>query len=604
MRCCRTQRVVGLCFFLWLGCRDALCLEITSIDFKGTADPSEIIVLADGPLTFDKQENPQDKQIVLEFKGATLSKNNARKIDTSSFNSKVSLISPYQVAGQEAAVRLVIQLRDFVPAEVTQDGNTLQIKIPSAVPVAAPPSDPATQVNHTTAEPQVKSKLDEFIDAQGSGQYTGKPITLQLRDADLMDVFRLIGEASGFNIIVGDDVKGKVTLSLISVPWDQALNVVLNSSHLGAERSGSVLRIATLASLTQEKVDQLNAKNAVEANTPQVTKVFSINYANLSDLQKILTNFATIPKSVGSSSGSAASSTSIVQLDNRTNSIIVRDFPDNIQRMKTLVEILDTQTPEVLIEAKIVEATESFSNDINGGFGVGGAGSASFFASLNGGNPLEPLLSATTPGAGIAAGSTAPNPVSGSFGFSPDVSFIPGVQQLSALLKLAEVQQQAKVVTSPRTVVLNKQKATIVESQPVLVPVPSTLVPGGSVSSGSAVQQANISLSVTPTVTNDGSVQLDLSVVRDVPVPLGNGLTGIGNRSLSTLVLVESGTTLVIGGIYTLSTSHIDEGIPFLRKIPILGALFGHVADQTQRTELFIFITPKIINMKEAGLNS
>jgi len=653
---CRMQRVVWVLLLVFLGANPGIAAEITSIDFKGTSDPNEITIQADGPVTFDKQENQQDKQLILELKGATISKSNSRKIDTSSFNSKVSLISPYQVEGQGNTVRVVVQMRDYVPSDVTQDGNTIRVKVASsgaAPAVAEVPPDPNGETNSAESNPPPpppdnaspatpapdalavqspqatapaasetasatdpkNSSLDKFMDSQGNGSFTGKPITLQLRDVDLRDVFRLIGDASGFNIIVGDDVQGKITLSLVNVPWDQALDVIFHSAHLGAERTNNILRIATLAGLTKEKVDELNAKKAMEASTPQVTQIFAINYANLSDMQATLMKFASgaqastvvtipgAPAAAGVSSPVSTTSTAIVQLDNRTNSIVVRDFPENIERMKKLIELLDTQTPQVMIEAKIVEATEGFSHTISGGFGLGGTGSTSFYGSFGGGDPLDTLLSTTT-GTAIGTGSGAAGAKTGSFGFSPDVSFIPGVQAINAVLQLGEIENQAKIITSPKMVVLNKQRANIVEGQPVLVPIPTTVVPGGTATGGSAVQQANISMGVTPTVTNDGSVLLDLNVERDEPLQLSGGQTGIGARTLTTQVLVDSGNTLVIGGVYVLDKQHSASGMPFLRDIPIIGALFGDSSDTTSRSELFIFITPRIINMKEAGLNT
>lgn len=274
--------------------------------------------------------------------------------------------------------------------------------------------------------------------------------------------------------------------------------------------------------------------------------------------------------------------------------------------MKKLIEILDTQTPQILIEAKVIEATESFSKSISGAFGVGGTGSSSYVASFAGGNPLDPLIG--TPGvfANGAAVSAQSNPTggtpNGTFGISPSVSFIPGVSQLNALLSWGESENQVKIVSSPKTVVLNKDKASIVEGTPVLVPG-TTVVAGVGTVPTSTVQQANVSLNVTPTVTNDGSVLLNLNVSKDVPIALAGGNQGIGARNMSTTVLVESGSTLVIGGIYTLQTSHVGSGFPFLRNLPIIGALFGSDSDSTDRSELFIFVTPRILNVKEAGLS-
>lgn len=624
--------------------------KITSIDFKGTGDPSEISIQSDGPLTFEKQENSDDKQVVLELKNATISKSNSRKIDTSSFNSNVALVSPYTVKGEPSTVRVVIQLRQQGTADVTQDGNTIKVKVPnanatasaieppatpkvdegaassvtdeqtsiqssSAAPVAQPGSENSTensQANSAEKSGAPKTKLDEFVESKENKKFTGSPVTLQVRDAEIADVLRLIGEASGFNIIVGDGVKGRVTLSLVEVPWDQALDVVLHTLHLGAERSHNILRIVTLADLTAEKVEEFKAVQAAEANAPRVTKVFPISYADLSDLQVILTKFASTAGTSGSSGGAGGSAAGtatvagIVQVDARTNSLIIRDLPDQIERMKKLIELLDTQTPQVMIEAKVIEATEGFTKSLNGSLGLSTTPEGNLFASFAGANPIDGLVG--TPGV-FASGSDISNRSSpsggtpnGTFGLSPSLSFLPGSPRLNALLSWGESETQVKIVASPKTVVLNKQTANIVQGTPVLVPGTTTVAGVGTVAT-TTVQQANVSLKVKPTVTNDGSVLLDLTVTKDVPFPLPGGNQGIGSRNMQTLVLVDSGSTLVIGGIYSMQANHNSSGFPILRKIPILGALFGNETESTDRTELFIFITPRILNPREAGLS-
>lgn len=650
MKSCRMQPIVGLSMSLFLmSSVSGAASKITAIDFKGTEDPSELSIQADGPLTFEKQENAEDKQVVLELKNATISKSNSRKIDTSSFNSNVALVSPYLVKGESPSVRVVIQLRQAGTAEVTQDGNTLKVTIPnvesaastsaagaspslgadatapnassksdeqssiqssSAAPVpSAPSSEGGSDVAPATGGAQ-KTKLDEFVESKEAKKFTGSPVSLQVRDADVADVLRLIGEASGFNIIVGDGVKGKVTLSLIDVPWDQALDVVLHTLHLGAERSHNILRVVTLSDLTNEKLEEYKAIQAAEASAPRVTKVFPISYASLTDLQTIITKFAssTPPQAAGATPGANTTPTSapgIVQIDARTNSLIVRDLPDQIERMKKLIEILDTQTPQVMIEAKVIEATEGFTKSLNGSLGIATNSSGNVFGSFAGGNPIDQLVG--TPGvfatgADISAQSSpsggTPN---GTLGFSPSLSFLPGSPRLNALLSWGESETQVKIVASPKTVVMNKEKANIIQGTPVLVPGTTTVAGVGTVPT-TTVQQANVSLSVKPTVTNDGSVLLDLTVTKDVPFPLPGGNFGIGNRNITTLVLVDSGSTLVIGGIYSMQSSHNSSGFPILRKIPILGALFGNETESTDRTELFIFVTPRILNPREAGL--
>ncbi len=623
---CRKQRIFGWILISLINSSAVAWaqVQITSIDFKGTEDPSELTIQASGPMTFEKQENSQDKQLIIEIPDATISKSNSRKIDTSSFNSKVSLISPYQVPDKPNTVRVVVQLRDSVTPEITQEGNTLKVKVPNGTEgsSAASSSAGAPTANSTASEklsPETtagafdssadsagqKSNLDTFEANKSTQKFTGRPVTIQVRDADVTDVLRLIGETSGFNTIIGDDVRGKITLSLVDVPWDQALDTILHTMHLGAERKDSILRVVTLNNLLNEKLEEQKAAEAAQANIPRVTRVFPVSYANLTELQKILEKFVTQTSAAKMQTGSS-STDAIVQSDIRTNSLVVRDVPENLEKVKKLIEILDTQTPQIMIEAKVVEATEGFSKSLTGSFGVGGAGSSSFVASFAGGNPLDPLIG--TPGV-FANGKgvvDVSNPTGGSpngtFGLSPSVSFIPGVSQLNAVLNWGESEHQVKIVSAPKTVVLNKGKANIVEGTPVLVPGTTTIAGVGTAVPTTTVQQANVSLSVKPTVTNDGSVLLDLSVSKDIPLALPGGQQGIGNRTMNTIVLVDSGSTLVIGGIYTAETKHSAAGFPFLRKIPILGALFGSDIDSTDRSELFIFVTPRILNTKEAGL--
>jgi type IV pilus assembly protein PilQ len=260
----------------------------------------------------------------------------------------------------------------------------------------------------------------------------------------------------------------------------------------------------------------------------------------------------------------------------------------------------------VLIEAKVVEATEGFSNSIGGQLGFGkGTGNSQYFGSFNGANPIDPLFSVGgsnsiyTNGAAVNPAGQTPG---GNFALSPQLAFLPGNTRLNALLNLSESENSVRIVSSPKAVVLDKEKANILQSTPVLV---STIAQtaNGPVSTPT-VQQANLSLDVTPTITNEGSVLMQLAVSRDVPFTFsGTTNTAVANRNITTRVLVESGSTLVMGGIYTLDNENSSSGFPILRKIPILGALFGTETNSVTRTELFFFITPRILNLKEAGLS-
>jgi len=638
---------------LFLMAFPAIAVTVTSIDFKVENGESVVLIQSDGPLQSTQQENAQDKQFVIDLPGATLASPASRKLDTSSFDSPVSLVSPYKVDG---GARVVITMRNFSTPSVTSTDNSLRVVIPGGASASnaqtqtqtqtqaraqtrastdspnsaaqtfsdnrddrgnssqsdaaapdsstdvsvgtvaspAPPlssNDPSAPQMSSQNSPRNGDRLNQFIETRSTGRFSGSPVTIQVRDADLVDVFRLIGEASGFNIVMGDDVKGKITLSLERVPWDQALDLILRTQQLGAERTHNVLRIVSLANLAKEKRLELEAQVAAQASTPRVTRIFPISYASLGDLQTLLTRFA-----ASTSAGGNLNDPVLIQSDERTNSILVRDTPDNVEKMRKLIEILDTQTPQVMIESKIVEASENFNNTLNGAF--------AFSATDNGGNVLGDFSfnGLTTSTATALVPGTTTGAIASTF--SPSINFIPGIRRLNALLTLTEAESRLKVIGSPKVVVLNKESANIVSGQPVLIP--SSTVQSGIVVGTSSVQQANMTLTVRPTVTNDGSILLDLTVSRDVPVPLVGGTStqsGIANRNLRTKVLVGSGNTLVIGGVYTQTTTHTESGFPFLRKIPVLGALFGKREDSTQRAELFIFVTPRVLNEKEAGLS-
>lgn len=576
---------------------------IQLIGFRVQNGQAELSIDADAPFTVTSQENAIDKQIVLEIAGAKLSKAATRKLDTTSFNSAVKLVSPYQVVlNQENTVRVVIQMREMTSPSVVPQGNKLLIGF-GGVPAAESPQPapegasaastapmPEPVQPSVVAAPAVDPNLAKVATSQKTKQFTGKPVTLQVRDADVQDVLRLIGEASGFNIVIGPGVAGKLTLSLIDVPWDQALDIVLSTLKLGAERNHNVLRVVTLADLTAEKQAQQVAKLAQEAAAPRITRLFPISYANPDEMLPLLKDFG--------KSGPGGSEPQL-KVDKRTNSILAQDITDNLDRMSKIVELLDTQTPQVLIEAKVVEASENFSRDINGRLGFGDPNEGQlgkYTASFNAGEPIADLI---TPTSSLGSGGNA-----GSFNFSPVVGFIPGVQRLNAFLAIGESEQQVKIVTSPRTVVLNKEKADISQSIPVAV-FTSTFDPDtNATTTAVSFIEAKINLGVTANVTNDESVLLDLDITRDVPLSVSSGAnsaTGVGKRSMKTKVLVENGSTLVIGGIYLADQTESEGGFPFLRKIPLIGWLFGNQSSAIRRSELFFFVTPKILNRRAAG---
>ena len=587
--------------------------EVKNIEFKVQNGASTLEISGTGPIQYSEERNEQDRQLVLNLSDVKLSRNAKRRLDTSSFRSSISLVSPYVIEGQQNQARVVIQFREWKNANVEVDGNKIRViadqvstsqaaaegeSSPSEAPAADPTgtSPPAQQTPENVAGEQNLQKLE---DARKSRTYVGSPITLQFRDADIRDVLRAIGEASGFNVIMSQSVSGTISLSLVDIPWDQALDVVLQTKKLAAERSGSILRVLPLDELTKEKQDELLAKQATEKLAPKVTRVFSINFANPDDLVKILKDFGSASILGGMSAASASASN--VTIDKRTNSIIIQDTQENLDRMAKLIEILDTQTPQVLIEAKVIEATEGFSKGMSGQFGVA-AGTAStnigglgrFAASFSGAPALTDLLGSSATSLPSSSGGAA-------FAFQPNLSFFRGLDRINVALSLAEQENKVSVVSSPRAVVLNQQQASITQTIPVATTTTTNTTAGPQVTA--TVTNAQIGLSVTPTVTNEESVLLDLTLNRDVPIALAGDLgTASAQRNIKTKVLVDNGVTLVLGGLYTTTTTSASSGFPFLRKVPVIGWLFGEEKKGTDKSEIFFFVTPKILNTKRAGL--
>lgn len=592
--------------------------KITRVEFFGKNTPNQIVVVGDGPIEFEKTENRSDNQVIFEIKNARLANSNAaRRLDTASFNSKVTLISPYNVEGKDS-VRIIVQMREAGDISTVASGSRLYIGVDGAAdPNIMPPESPRTAnrskgkasdgssastenktettnsgtdaVNTSTSAAEdpaatPEGRIQQYLEASQTKRYIGRHITLQVKEADLTDVFKLIGETSGFNMVIGSEVTGKITLSLVDVPWDLALDTILTTNKLGAERTGNVLRIALLTTLTAEKTAQAQAKLAADNSAPRITRIFPLNYATGASLMPVLTRFGA--GAAGSGTGAATRDTVIV--DERTNSIIVQDTADNLERMAKIIKLLDRQTPQVQIEAKIIDASENFAKVMNGSFGGfnqppwGGAG-GSFLQ----GKALSPV---ELPGSVTSATSTT-----NSLGMTLKIGALASTR-LTALLNIEETEGRNRVISSPRTVVLNKTPSTIVQGQPVLVPVVVQNPANGSSIESTDVKSANLSLGVTPTVTNDGNIVMALNISNDAQVELGGGKSGIGTRNIQTQVVAESGSTIAIGGIYTNTEQNSESGIPGLRKLPIIGALFGSVSKKTDRRELFIFVTPRVLN--------
>lgn len=432
-------------------------------------------------------------------------------------------------------------------------------------------------------------------------RYSGRTVDLDFKDADIHNILRLLSDIGGVNVVTSDDVQGTVTIRMRGVPWDQALDVVLQSKGLGMTRSGNLVRVAPIATLEKEREAAIARQKQREQLAPLETRLIPVSYAAAGELQPRV-------KELLSSRGT-------VSVDSRTNMLVVRDISENLDDVETLVRTLDTQTPQVLIEARIVEATSQYTKDIGVQWGgdfvmstaTGNPTGLAFPANIGlaGGN-----VDANTPTSGLGvrnAGLAQPNfavnlPAitgtgqGGALGLT--LGSLGGAVNLNVRLSAAEANGIVRIVSSPKILTLDNQEASI--GQGTLIPFSQVSAQGVQ----TAFQEAKLELKVRPHVTSDGSVALEVELTRDEPdftrtSPRGDPT--ILKREAKTSLLVSDGHTAVIGGIYTRNTGRNVDQIPFFGDIPILGILFQRRRVREERGELLIFLTPRIVN-REAAL--
>ncbi|MGD0676003.1 MAG: type IV pilus secretin PilQ [Polyangiaceae bacterium] len=431
-------------------------------------------------------------------------------------------------------------------------------------------------------------------------RYTGRRIDIDLKDADIHNILRLLADTGHVNVVTADDVTGTITIRMHNVPWDQVLDVVLQAKGLGMVRQGNLIRVAPLAQLQKERELRLAAAKQEYELTPLETRLIPISYAQANELKERA-------KELLSPRGSLA-------VDERTNVVIARDIAANLNYIEELIRSLDTQTPQVLIEARIVEATSNYLRDV----GIQWGGDVTFSPAT--GNPtgiaFPSSVSASggaydnnTPTAGISPFTRTiatpnfavnlPAAVGTGAGGALGLSFgsIDNALNLSLRLSAAESSGLVRIVSAPRVMVLDNREARINQG---------TLIPYAQVSAlgvQTTFQEAKLQLLVKPHVTAEGSVSMHVKLNRDEPdfnQTAPNGAPTILKREAETELLIMDGHTAVIGGIYTRNTGRNLSQVPFFGDIPILGVLFQRRQANDTRGELVIFITPHIVNRAEA----
>lgn len=571
----------------------AYAQEIKNVNFIQEGEVSKLVIETDKDAVFAERFHvSEDKQIILDIKNVKVSPKLLRGIDTSEFPGSAVFISGYKRPGSTNDIRFAIQLRDNVRSILETKGKNIILNIENRFGVFSQNKIRASESTNLRADEKIedaiglnvpKSNSLEDILANltlaGPKKYIGKRISINVRDIPVPDLLNMIADTSGFNIIIDQAVSTAppLTLTLTNVPWDQALDTVMSLSKLIAQKNANILLVKTLATATKEKEDELKAADLREDLAPLVTRVFLINYATLVDIEKIIKDYIT--KGRGT-----------IQLDERTNSLIVLDTVESIERIKKILEVLDTQTPQILIEAKIVEANESYSKRIGLSRGI------SF-----GYDPVvDNIPSPVGPGFSFSSAPTAESPSIAGM----TIGIYKRLLNLDLNLQLMESESKGRIISTPKIVTQNKKAATITSSEQTSFRVQQTATGNQPALATFENISADLNLTVTPQVTNDGAISMQINLAKSAfgTRPSADAPPNITRRNVTTNVLVDNGSTVVIGGLYQTSSLETVSGVPFLKDLPLIGWLFRTpYAPDTTKNELIVFMTPRILNQDEAG---
>ncbi len=575
--------------------------KVTRLDLQNLRGRQRILIGTSGKVTYNVTEASDPPRILVDIIGAQIDPANARTIDLRQVTSPVSRLqaSQYQTA-PDPVVRVVADLRSPTRYDVQQTPSTILVELtaaPQAAAAAAPGAAPAPAEAAAPAGPPPPPPAAPVALACGG---TGR-LSMDFREADINNLLRIIAEVSCKNVVAGSDVTGKVTVRLIDVEWQQALDVILRINNLGYELDGNIIRVAPMAKLDAERKARDDAR-AAAANAdraeqqkqvqlePLVDKVIAVNYAKAADVVKNLDRLKTPGRADAG-----------LVVDDRTNTLIVRETTATIGKMEELLKRLDVPTPQVLIEARIVEATSDFSQSLGVEYGFS---TSALQASGAAGKNLTPI-SVFTSAAGTTVQAPTAEPVPIGISFPASGTSVAGLgvvfgsllngMELAIRLTAAENESKARLLSAPKVATMDNQEAEIRQG----TQVPYTTVD----SSGRTVvafQDAFIRLKVTPHITNDRRVTMKVEAEKTEP---GTEITYTGGfafplnqRKATTNIMVSNGATIVIGGLMSTNTSVAEVGLPWLKNIPVLGWMFKSTTiGPNDRTELLIFLTPTIL---------
>ena len=562
-------------------------LPLKDIDFRRGADGAGRVVvdLSNNQVGVDIRQ--QGQGLVVEFLQSALPDNLRRRLDVTDFGTPVQTVSTTQVGDR---VRMVIEPRGDWEHSAYQSDNQFVVEVRA-------------------------QKIDSNKLTQGPG-FAGEKLSLNFQNIEVRALLQVIADFTNFNVVTSDTVTGNVTLRLKDVPWDQALDIILQAKGLGLRKSGNVILIAPKDELAAKEKAELESKLQIAALEPVRTQSFQLNYTKAEEIARGLTG-QNSGQGGGGGGGSGSTTTRLlsprgsVLFETRTNQLFVSDIPSKLEEIQALIAKIDIPVRQVLIEARIVEADDSFGrslgvrlglNDGRLGIGLGGGQRVAIGANLN---AVARQTGQLTPAAATALTIANTNflnlPASAQGGAQPaSIALSLFGSSLNRFVNLElsalEADGRGKVVSSPRIVTADQIKAVI--QQGTKIPYQR------STSSGATSVEfvdATLKLDVTPQITPEGNVILTVKINKDSVGSETGGIPAIDTKSIETQVLVENGGTVVIGGIFEQTDRTDVTQVPLLGDIPILGNLFKSRSNSSRKTELLVFLTPKVVSERTAA---
>ncbi|MCX4189921.1 type IV pilus secretin PilQ [Methylophaga sp. OBS3] len=546
--------------------------QVTNVDFRRGEDGEArvIIDLASAGAAVDVRQ--ERDTVVVELPGVALPEKLHRRLDVVDFATPVSLID----------------------AEQSRDGTTLTLTTNRDFEHLAYQSD-----NQLVVEVKARETVSQSDRAGDQVGYTGEKLSLNFQNIEVRAVLQLLADFNGMNLVTSDTVTGNLTLRLKNVPWDQALEIILKTKGLAMRQNGNVMLIAPAAEIAAREKQELEAKKQLVELEPLYSEIIEVNFAKADEIATILT---TTQGDSADGKGGFLSERGSVVVDARTNSLLLRDTADQLVQIQKLIEQLDIPVRQVLIESRIVIANNDFSKELGVRFGASGRSrtlGAGTSGSLDGlevreGNSNPNLSSPVGMGndpRGLGEDLNVNLPVTNPAGsIALALAKLPMGMILELELSAMQEEGRGEVISSPRVITSNQKQATIEQG---------TEIPYQEASSSGATsvsfKEAVLKLDVTPQITPDDRIVMDLEVNKDEVGEIFLGVPSIDTRSVKTQVLVDNGETVVLGGIYEQTKNTGVQRVPFFGDLPYVGVLFRNTFNEDRQRELLVFVTPKIV---------